>query len=232
MKSLHTTDESFAGSTVTAEPPARPSSLATLAHAGVRKTRQFRISVAQWGLKQTLYWAAFGCLRPNRFLIFEHFPGRDTARRPVPGVVYEIWDARRLAAWRKRHEGLRPEFFRDEIDGVRLCAVALMDGNVAGFIWIYREDDTSRLFGLQPNEAELNHGTVLEEHRGKGLFWSVLSFASSWLTSQGYDRVYAGVHSLNTPSMAAFQRAGFRAIGTVLHFGPYRPQYQPQSKPR
>ena len=58
------------------------------------KARQFRISLVQRGMATTLYWAAFGYLRPNRFILL----ARDLsagAIRCIPGdaVRLELWTA-------------------------------------------------------------------------------------------------------------------------------------------
>jgi ribosomal protein S18 acetylase RimI-like enzyme len=202
------------------------SRLGRLASAGCRKVRQLVISARQRGVRRTLYWAAFGYLKPNRFWIF----AKDvtaTPAAPLPlGATYDVWDAERIAGWRHGRPGLPPELFQDAIDGVRACAVALVDGDIAGFIWVYRPGDASRLFDLGDGEAELNYGAVLPAYRRHGLFRGVLVSASAWLADGGYHTVYACVHATNGPSMRAFDAAGFRRAGTVSHFGPYRPKYR------
>ena len=194
------------------------------------KARQFRISLVQRGIATTLYWAAFGYLRPNRFILL----ARDLsagAIRCIPGdaVRLELWTAPSLRQWRKPRQGLSTEFFQDEIDGVDTCAVAFIRGELASLIWIYHHEHASRLFRLHEREAELNHGYVLPPFRGMGLFRDVLEFACVRLQEQGYQTVYAGVHAENAPSLRAFRHAGFRDIGSIRHFLIFRPRVQGKS---
>lgn len=188
------------------------------------KVTQFRISVMQRGLLPTLYWAACGYLRPNRFQLFARPAGGETIVESLDEVRYETWDAGQLRAWRLDRGILRPEFFQDQIDGVRTCAVARVGDSVAGLIWIYRAGDMSRLFRLGPHDAELNSGTVLQAYRARGVFTGILRYAANWLRTQNCRTVYAGVHIRNTASRIAFRRAGFSEIGTILNFGGIRPR--------
>jgi lipid II:glycine glycyltransferase (peptidoglycan interpeptide bridge formation enzyme)/ribosomal protein S18 acetylase RimI-like enzyme len=192
-----------------------------------RKLRQFQIGVRQRGLGTTLYWGAFGFLRPNRFSVM----ARDvTAAGPsakLGGATrFSVWESAAVRAYREAHSGLPTEFYQHEIDGVELCVVAELEGTVAGLIWIYQPDDASRLFRLREQEAELNNGFVLPGYRGRGLFRDVILFACDWLKERGHRTVYAMVHSGNRPSQSAFEGAGFRRVSQVLHFLVFRPKVQ------
>src|SRR5687768_14464580 len=157
-----------------------------------RKARQFKVSVRERGLMTTLYWSAFGYLKPNAFCLFET-TGRDgQPLEPTPEIDYEIWAAAQLAAWRRGRGRLSPEFFQDEIDGVRSCVIARRADDVAGLIWIYDRQDASRLFRLGPGDFELNYGTVQHAYRRQHLFTNVLRFGASSLARSGCRRVYAG----------------------------------------
>ena len=123
-----------------------------------------------------------------------------------------------MRAWRHQRRGLSSEFFQDTIDGVDTCAVAMVGEALAGMIWIYRREHPSRLFRLEAYEAELNHGYILTEFRGHGLFSAVLTFTCRLLQTQGYRTVYAGVHAGNGPSLRAFHNAAFQDIGSVRHY--------------
>jgi RimJ/RimL family protein N-acetyltransferase len=59
-----------------------------------------------------------------------------------------------------------------------------------------------------------------------GLFRDVLVFACRRLQEQGYQTVYAGVHTENAPSLQAFRHAGFRDIGSLRHFLIFRSRVQ------
>jgi len=192
-----------------------------------RKLRQFGVSARQRGFYSTLYWGAFGFLRPNRFLVLARELGHDSGPCPQREELrLELWDAAALRAYRSSRTGLPPELYQDEIDGVELCSVVRVGDQVAGFIWIYRPEDASRLFRLREAEAELNNGYVLPAYRGRGIFKLAIAFACDWLRDQDYRTVYAMVHSTNVPSRSAFEAVSFRTVSTVRHFLLYRPAYR------
>jgi ribosomal protein S18 acetylase RimI-like enzyme len=189
------------------------------------------VSLRQRGVTQTLYWGAFGFLRPNRF----HVLARDLSgihrAAPCPeALVAEVWDARAVQSYRRTRSRLPPEFYQDEIDGVEMCSVVREGGTVAGLIWIYRTEDASRLFRLRETEAELNNGFVLPEFRGRGIFKLSIDAACDWLRDQDCRVVYAMVHTENHPSKAAFEGVGFRPVATVRHFLLHRPAYRGPSR--
>lgn len=187
-----------------------------------RHVRCLQITLAHAGPTRTAYWAAFGFLRINRFVIFSR--DLETAL-PVPegGEGFELWTADRMQEWRQGRQDLPTEFYQDRIDRVSLCAVACAGEELAGLIWIYRPGDYSRMFRLQAGEAELNHGYLQPEHRHRRLFARLLAFACAELRQQGYVTARAVVHASNKPSLRAFTRAGFAAVGSVRHFFIFRP---------
>ena len=189
--------------------------------------RQLRVSLRQRGVVATAYWAAFGYLRPHRFVIFGtglDEPWAPGASEAPPGLRLELWSAARLARWRATRRGLAPEFFRDEIDGARRCAVAVDDHDVIGVVWIYEPGAGSRMFRLAAGEAELNYGWVRPADRNHGVFTALLELATSALAAESRLAVYAAVHAANAPSLAAFRAAGFRQLGVVTHVSVFRPR--------
>lgn len=205
---------------------ARFSRLREALQTGVRKARQFQVSLRQRGVAKTFYWAGFGYFKSNRLAIF----ARDLSGAPIDvtpraDVTFEVWNADDLRAWRGNRPDLPPEFFQDEIDGVETCVVALFRGEVVGLIWIYSFDDASRLFNLRVLEADLNNGCVLPQYRGRGLFRDILVHSCLWLRDHDYRTAYACVHTGNLPSLRAFRNVGFGEIGSVRHFLVYRPKF-------
>ncbi|MGH9337697.1 MAG: GNAT family N-acetyltransferase, partial [Vicinamibacteria bacterium] len=194
---------------------------------GERKIRQFRVSFAHRGLLTTLYWAAFGFLKPNRFVVLSRELSKPPAK-PVPryDLAMEIWSSARVKEWRRNRSGLSTEFFQNDIDGVENCVVAREGNDIAGLIWIYYPGDKSRLFQLQDGEAELNQGYVPPPFRNRGVFKKVLAFACEALEKQGYRTAYAMVHWENTPSLKAFEDVGFEPQGRVRHFLAWRPKFR------
>lgn len=190
-----------------------------------RKLRQFNVSLRERGLATTLYWAAFGFLKPNEFRLFASFGSAGSDFPSHPDVDYEIWDAGQMEAWRAGRANLPPEYFQDRIDGVRFCVVARIGDEVAGLIWIYGCEDPSRLFRLGRGDFELNYGTVLPAHRRNGLFAGILRFGAARLIERGCRIVYGGVHARNIASQRAFMRAGFAPIATMRHIAFFRPRH-------
>jgi ribosomal protein S18 acetylase RimI-like enzyme len=189
-----------------------------------RQARRFRVGIRQQGLFTTLYWSAFGYLRPNRFVVLAH----DLHTHPSPPVRddlrFAMWSAQELDAWRRDRTGLAPEFFQDTIEPVRLCAVALDGLEVAGLVWVYLPGWQTRMFRLCAGEAELNAGYVRPEYRGRRIFMDVIAWACSRLAATGFTTAYAAVHSGNGPSLRAFRGAGFRDLTTIRHIFLYRPR--------
>ena len=197
-----------------------------LSSSGRRKLRQFQISANQRGIGTTLYWAAFGYLKPNRFRVLARDLAATVHGSTHPDLTVELWDSARIASWRAGREGLTTEFFQNDIDGVELCSVALIDGEVAGLIWIYRYGDNSRLFSLRDTDAELNNGYVFPKYRNKGVFKQVIDYACGWLEQKRYLTAYAMVHWDNEPSLRAFRDIGFEVQGKVSHFLVWRPKFR------
>jgi ribosomal protein S18 acetylase RimI-like enzyme len=187
-----------------------------------RYARCLRVTLAIGGSRHTAHWVAFGLFRFNRFAIFV----RDLrlVRPPrADDAVFELWTAERLGRWREERPGLPTQFYQDRIDGVSLCAVAHRDGSVMGLIWVYGPDDYSRMFRLRHDEVELNHGLVLPEHRGRGVFIRLLDFACGELARRGVRTAYAAVHAENRRSLRAFRGAGFSQRAAVRHVFLFRP---------
>jgi ribosomal protein S18 acetylase RimI-like enzyme len=195
---------------------------------GTSKLRQFGRSVNQRGLVKTLYWAAFGYLRPNRFILLANdLTAPPPGWQPAGPLTFAMWTADEVRAWRRNRHGLPLEFFQDEIDGARRCAVAFYEHEVAGLIWVYSAGDSSRLYRLAPGEADLNYGCILPAYRFQGAFSGLLAHACDTLRREDYHVAYAAVHSTNIASLKAFRKVGFREIATVWHFLVYRPKIAP-----
>lgn len=178
------------------------------------------------GLGSALYWSVFCYLRVNTFVGFVRDPRADLADPAShPEVSFEVWSADDMRRWRAAHPDAPTQCFRDVVDGVSRAMVALVDGQLAAFIWIYLQGDFSRMFRIGPTDAELNHGIVLPDHRGRRLFTPLLSQACAYLATQGGRRVYAVVHTANDPSLRSFRAAGFAEFARQMHFLAYRPKF-------
>lgn len=185
------------------------------------------LTAARGGLTTALYWSVFCYLRRNTFVGFVRDPRAD-ARTPTsyPGASFDVWSAEDMRRWSGDHDDAPTQCFRDVVDGVSSAMVALIDGELAAFIWMYRRGDFSRMFPLGPTDVELNHGIVLPAFRRRRLFTPLLSQACVRLAADGCRRVYAVVHTENHPSLRAFRAAGFAEFGRRTHFLAYRPKFQ------
>lgn len=188
---------------------------------------QFLLTAARGGLTSALYWSAFCYLRVNTFVGFVRDPRADL-RDPAahPDASFEVWTADDMRRWRADHRDAPTQCFRDTVDGVSTAMIARIDGELAAFIWLYREGNFSRMFRIGPTDAELNHGIVLPEYRSRRLFAPLLSHACAWLATQGGRRVYAVVHTDNGPSLRSFRAAGFAEFARQTHLFAWRPKFK------
>lgn len=195
-----------------------------------RLSSQFRLTVAQGGIGSALYWGVFSYLRLNRFIgLVRDLAAASGLVVAAPQARLELWTAEDVRRWRAEHPEAPTQCFRDVIDGVSAASVALVNGDMAGIIWIYRCGDYSRMFRLGPTDAELNHGTILPAYRGRGLFAAILSHACAWLAAGGFRRVYAAVHVDNRRSLRAFRSAGFVDFARRTNLFLFRPRF-PEAK--
>jgi ribosomal protein S18 acetylase RimI-like enzyme len=188
-----------------------------------RQGRHLRVSLARRGLRQTLYWAAFGYLWPRRFVLLS----ANTAERVVDrdDVTFALWTAAEVREASRDTRCAPLELHLHEVDHVDLCAVALdSEGMLVGAIWVYQAGDPSRMFHLGDGEAELNYGCVLPSHRRRGIFCDLLRSTCSALREHGVSRVYAAVHDTNVRSLRTFIAAGFVPFAVLRHVFLYRPK--------
>lgn len=184
------------------------------------------LTAARGGLTTALYWSAFCYLRLNTFVGFVRDPRADLCDPSShPDASFAVWSADDMRRWRDEHPAAPTQCFRDTVDGVSSAMVALVDGELAAFIWIYREGDFSRMFPLGRTDAELNHGIVLPDYRRRRLFVPLLSQACVHLASLGVGRVFAVVHTENQPSLRAFRAAGFAEFARRSHLLAWRPKF-------
>ena len=189
-----------------------------------RHVRRFRLAVAHGGWRNALYWAVFGTFRRNRLFGLVHELDGGLGAPARDSVSFALMTAEELAARRGRLADPPSQFFQDVVDGVDTCAVVFHGRDIAGLIWVYDFQHSSRLFSLGPHEVELNQGIILRQFREAGLFRDLLVFACAALRERGVRRVFAMVHADNWRSLRAFRAVGFRDVGSVVHFLIYRPK--------
>jgi hypothetical protein len=122
-----------------------------------------------------------------------------------------------LRDWRRAQRDVPVLFFRDRLDGLSAFWWALIDGQVAGILWLARR----HLFlNTEPDEAILIAGYTYPGYRCKHVFARVIATACGDLVGS-YRQAYAVVDIRDAPSSRAFQRAGFRYLGTFAYI-PYK----------
>lgn len=119
--------------------------------------------------------------------------------------VAEIWHR----GWRDGHLGLVPEelarvrteasFHERAIERVGDTTVALVDGDVAGFVMVV-DDEAEQVY-------------VASEHRGTGVAGRLLAAAEEQVRANGHDRAWLAVVAGNARARAFYEREGWRDEG-------------------
>jgi ribosomal protein S18 acetylase RimI-like enzyme len=150
----------------------------------------------------------------------------DPCLREREGVSFELWSRAEIETWRRRGGDLPLQVFRDRIDRVEACMVAVIERELAAFVWIYRRGDPNRFLRLAEGEAEVNHGYVFPRYRGRRLYGALLAQACGRLKVQGYRRAYGVVPVANRAALRACREAGLQEIGQVRQWGLVRPRFR------
>lgn len=93
---------------------------------------------------------------------------------------------------------------------------------VAGcWFWYGERYRTARNFWpLRSGEAKLVQITTSESCRGRGIGLTLMRYAAERMAERGFTRLYARIWHSNRPSLALFQRAGWRKVANVLVLQP------------
>ncbi len=94
------------------------------------------------------------------------------------------------------------------------------------FYWFGERYLKRNFWPLADNEAKLVQIISLPEFRGRGIATALINASLLDMFGKGYGRAYARIWHSNTPSIRAFERAGWRRIALVVEINPLR-----QSKP-
>lgn len=177
------------------------------------------------GIWQTLFWARFGLLHLNKFILYEiNLKNLGTLSNESENLRLERVPLDRLIAIRKNRKSVPLEFYADKIDGVKECYFGYFNEDVAYLHWVYRPSDRSRFFELSDGQIEINNYITFPHYREMGFAVSALKQAIAIHREEGLSSIFSGVHSENLPSQKCLLRAGFVAIGQIKHYGPYRPR--------
>lgn len=91
------------------------------------------------------------------------------------------------------------------------------DGQLLGvcFFWHGDRYRTRNFWPLAEGEAKLVQIVASEQARGQGVAGRLLREAAQDMAAHGFGPLYARIWHSNQPSIAAFERAGWRRIATV-----------------
>lgn len=105
-----------------------------------------------------------------------------------------------------------------------LAYASYLDDRIVGLcIYWYGERYRKRNFWpLQSSEAKLVQIVTVPGQRGGGIATELIAFSCMDVLAKGFDRTYARIWHSNTPSIRAFERAGWSRRALVLELNPLR----------
>jgi RimJ/RimL family protein N-acetyltransferase len=90
------------------------------------------------------------------------------------------------------------------------------------FYWFGERYRRRNFWPLREKEAKLVQIVTVADLRGRGVATELVVASSAKVLSQGFDCVYARIWHSNTPSLRAFQRAGWSRLALVVEINPFR----------
>ena len=99
-------------------------------------------------------------------------------------------------------------------DGERIVGVC--------FYWFGERYRTRNFWPLKDGEAKLVQIVVHPDMRGRGTAQRLIRASSQDLEQKGFRQAYARIWHSNTPSLRAFERAGWTRIAFVFECNPFR----------
>jgi hypothetical protein len=160
-------------------------------------------------------------LKPLDFHI--HLSQKNEPLDAPPGVRFYADALDRLREHRSRRKDLPNEFWRDEINGARYCAIAEKNGQIAGVLWIYPYPAKRPFLVLAPGDSEISAAYVLPEFRGCSLYRPLGFFLRRWWLDSHGGRIFAVAASNSPITLNILPRNGYRHVATLRRnslFGP------------
>lgn len=110
---------------------------------------------------------------------------------------------------------------RQRLNGRGRCFVARVEGEIASYCWSSwekeRVGEMERVIRLQRGEAYVWGCATLPPFRRQHLYTALLTFISRRLAGDGVPRIWIGADRENTPSLRAFDSAGFRPVARMTY---------------
>lgn len=109
--------------------------------------------------------------------------------------------------------------------GIEAHAYACFDDErIVGvcFYWFGNRYLQRNFWPLAAGEAKLVQIISLPEMRGRGVATTLVAQSCRDMMQRGFHQTYARIWHSNTPSLRAFERAGWRRIALVIEINPFR----------
>ncbi len=90
------------------------------------------------------------------------------------------------------------------------------------FYWFGARYVKRNFWTLLEGEAKLVQIVTLPDMRGRGVATMLISSSCRDMLQRGFDRVYARIWHSNSPSLGAFERAGWSRIAVIVEINPLR----------
>jgi ribosomal protein S18 acetylase RimI-like enzyme len=153
------------------------------------------------------------------YRIFERDLDNPNSVKLQEGVSYQYLDGTALLA-----STLDPDIRRtagyagDEAWGFVACVKN--DPVSVCWIWAGKRYSTRNFWPLKDGEAKMVEIVTARDYRGRGLAPGLVLFAENHMRTLGFHYLYARVWHNNTPSLAVFDKAGWRYCALVVELYP------------
>ena len=106
-------------------------------------------------------------------------------------------------------------------DGAYGFGARLGEQPAAGcFFWAGQRYKQRNFWPLDDDEAKLVEVRTIPQLRGQGIASHLIRHAAHAMAQRGFQRLYARIWHSNTPSIRAFEKAGWRYIAFVIEIAP------------
>lgn len=105
-----------------------------------------------------------------------------------------------------------------------LAYASYLNEQIAGLCiyWYGARYRTRNFWPLKDKEAKLVEVITAPGHRGLGIATELIRLSCTDVLANGFDRAYARIWHSNTPSLGAFERAGWTRRALVIEINPLR----------
>lgn len=102
------------------------------------------------------------------------------------------------------------------------CFAVFEEGTpvAACWFWFGETYQQRNFWPLQARQAKLVQITTALPYRGKGYASKLLAFAAAAMQRRGFEKLFSRIWHSNTPSIAAFEKAGWHYVAFVAELHP------------